>query len=125
MPLESMYLTPARFSRTLFFPPSANFLTESRKATLLSPSLTSPVRSRMVTSPACRSFTSSSAIVFSVLLFEAVEGLGFAFVNVKYSQEFRDRQQVLKFLCEIEQFQLAAFLINGGVTGHQFANTAR
>src|ERR1041385_5032548 len=125
MPVESTYLTPARLSRTLFLPVSANFLIESRRATLLSPILTSPLKSRMVTSPACRSFTSSSAIVFSVLLFEAVESVCFAVVNVKYSQKFGDCQQVLKFLGEIEQLQLSVLLADGGVTGDQLADTAR
>src|SRR5215217_4880545 len=96
----------------------------SRKATLLSPIRTSPLRSRIVTSPACRSLTPSSAMVFSFFrLLKAVEGFGFAFVYVKDSQELSDRQQVPKFLGEVEQFQLSAFFINGGVTGNQFADT--
>src|SRR5215213_2744202 len=93
---------------------------------------TSPLISRMVTSPACRSFTSSSAMTFSVqrdltraLLLEAVECLGFAFVNVEDSQELRDRQQVLKFLGEIEQFELSAFFVDGSVTGNKLADAAR
>src|ERR1043165_187500 len=57
-----MYLTPPRFNKTFFLPWSARFLIESRNATLLSPILTPPRRSRMVTSPACRSFRSSSAM---------------------------------------------------------------
>src|SRR5215216_7917052 len=110
MPLESMYLTPARLSRTFFLPWSAKFLIESRRATLPSPIRTSPLKSRMVTSPACRSFKSSSAIAFSVqrfrtCLFEAVECLGFAFVHVEDSQELRYGQQILQFLREIEQLE--------------------
>src|SRR4029079_8173862 len=58
-------------------------------------------------------------------LLVAIECLGFAFVNVEDSQELRDRQQVLKFLGEIEQLELSAFFINGGVTGNQLTNAAR
>src|SRR5215213_11743687 len=93
---------------------------------------TSPLISRMVTSPACRSFTSSSAMTFSVqrdltraLLLEAVECLGFAFVDIEDSQELRDRQQVLKFLGEIEQLELSAFFVDGSVTGNKLADAAR
>src|SRR6185369_13363545 len=91
-----------------------------------SPIRTSPVISRMVTSPACRSFTSSSAMAFSVQIFllEAVECLGFALVNVEDSQELRNRQQVLKFLGEIEQLELASFFADSRITGNQFANAA-
>src|SRR5215213_9171808 len=132
MPLESTYLTPRRFSKTFFLPWSARFRMESRKLMLPSPIRTSPLRSRMVTSPACRSFTSSSAMTFSVqrdltraLLLEAVECLGFAFVNVEDSQELRDRQQVLKFLGEIEQLELSTFFVDGSVTGNKLADAAR
>src|SRR6185369_962132 len=92
-----------------------------------SPIRTSPVISRMVTSPACRSFTSSSAMAFSVQIFllEAVECLGFAFVHVEDSQELRDCQQVLKFLGEIEQLELSVFFTDGSVAGNQLADAAR
>src|SRR5215216_7715870 len=105
-----MYFTPLRFNKTFFLPWSASFRMESRREILPSPIRTSPLRSRMVTSPACRSFTSSSAIAFSVqrfrtCLFEAVECLGFAFVHVEDSQELRYGQQILQFLREIEQLE--------------------
>src|SRR5687767_14967459 len=107
---------------------------------LPSPIRTSPFISRMVTSPACRSFTSSSAMV--VLRsgtnsspstpkaihyghsLKAVERLCFAFVNVENGQEFRDREQVLKFLREVEKLQLSAFFIDRGVTGNEFPDAA-
>src|SRR5690242_8552752 len=101
---------------------------------LPSPIRTSPFMSRMVTSPACRSFTSSSAMIvapfegkFKSLIrrhpgengtlrsccvsLVAVEGLGFAFVNVEDGQELGDGQQVLKFLGQIKEFQLSTVFI--------------
>ncbi len=45
-------------------------------------------------------------------LLEAVESFGLGFVYVKDSQEFRNSQQVLNLLGEIEQLQLTAILIN-------------
>src|SRR6185369_13525790 len=101
---------------------------ESRKATAPSPMRTSPLISRMVTSPACRSFTSSSAIGFlrsKRSLLVAVEGFGFVIVNVEDGQELRDRQQVLNFLSEIEQLELSAFFVDGSVAGNKLADTAR
>src|SRR6185369_5432341 len=124
-----MYFTPARFNKTFVFPWSARFRIESRKETAPSPMRTSPLRSRMVTSPACLSFTSSSAIGFlrsqrSLLI--AVECFGFVFVNVEDGQELRDRQQVPNFLCEIEQLELSSgFFADGGVAGNKLADTAR
>src|SRR5690349_11087089 len=104
----------------------------SRKVILPSPIRTSPLRSRMVTSPACRSFKSSSAIAFSVrlrplfaCLLEAVQRLCFTFVNVEDGQELGYSQQILKFLCEIEQFELSPGISNGSETGDEFTNTAR
>src|SRR5688500_11792224 len=137
MPLESMYLTPARLSRIFFLPAALRFLTASRRAILPSPIRTSPFMSRMVTSPACRSFTSSSAMVVlrsgdSVhqlcraldRLLKTVERFWFGFVNVKDRQELGDRQQILKFLREVKKLQLSAVLIDRGVTGNEFADTA-
>src|SRR6266480_1607240 len=130
MPLESIYLTPARLSRILFLLSSTSPRIALRRATLPSPILTAPLRSRIVTSPAWRSLTSSSAIIFLLespisfslsltffaasqvmptnindklkfveqLLFKAVEGLGFAIVHVKDSQQLGDGQQILKLL---------------------------
>ena len=39
--------------------------------------------------------------------FKTVEGFGFFLVDVKNGQELRNRQQILKFLSQVEKFQLS------------------
>jgi hypothetical protein len=57
-------------------------------------------------------------------LFETAERIAFVFENVKNRQEFRDREKVLNFLRQIEQFKLTCFFVDSGEARNEFSDTA-
>src|SRR5436190_579164 len=113
MPLESMYLTPARFNRILELPPATRPLIAPRSAVLLSPMRTSPFKSRIATSPACRCLISNSAIAETsglvshhyaimarpstfarAISFEVAERFFFGFVRIEDRKQLGNCEQV-------------------------------
>src|SRR2546426_5595056 len=67
----------------------------------------------------------SPGLVSTTAPIEAIEGFRFAVVHVENGQQFRDCQQVLEFLREIEKLQLASLFINRGIAGNQLPNATR
>src|SRR5712692_3373990 len=142
MPLESMYLTAPRFNRIFLLPPATKLRIAPRSAAALSPMRTSPLKSRIATSPAWRCLISNPAIAETSLVytqkcstrdrhracknsFEVAERVSFGVVSIEDRQQLRDRKQVSQLFCQAEQFKLSALLINRSIAGHQFADAAR
>src|SRR6185503_13215831 len=48
-------------------------------------------------------------------LFETVHGCSFVVVSLEYREQFGDHEQVLNLLGQIQEFQLTAAIIGGGV----------
>src|SRR6185503_7634679 len=63
-------------------------------------------------------------LCFSSFLFETVECLRFVLVNVENCQKFRYGEKVLKFLRQVEKFQLASIFVDGGEARNQFTDAA-
>ena len=55
----------------------------------------------------------------------AAECFRFAFINIENGQQFRNRQQILNFLRQIQKSQTTAFFVDGGVALNEFADAAR
>jgi hypothetical protein len=73
----------------------------------------------------CISYARRPVSTKGIYLGKAAKCLAFFIENVEHGEEFRDRQQILDLLRQLEKLERAAFLVYGGETRYEFADTAR